>query len=282
MSDAAPSPVVHIALIGCGRMGAPVLKAALALPNVRVSVIDPYLPGEDVLGAAKSYTGLRAFRDARDRADMVMFAAKPQQIAEITEEFRALGLHRDGKGKPVTVASILAGVRCRFFASKLGSDIPVIRIMPNIPMAVGYGMTGYYATSSTSEAHTAVVDAVFAGVGVCCALEKEELIDVITAVSGSGPAYFFYMAECMADAGERMGLPRDVAEAAAAMTLTGAGAMISEGKPAELRERVTSPGGTTAHALAAFASRGGLPELTERAMREAQKRAVELSRMTGE
>lgn len=270
-----------ILIIGCGRMGGALLRSVVHNTNAAVFAVDPSADKkEERLKGARAFDTLRAFSEAKLSYHFVIFAVKPQQMAEAAEEFRALGLHRDERGRPVTVISVAAGVKCAFFTDILGKDIPVARAMPNIAVALGYGMTGFYATPNMSEIDAAFIEEIFDGAGLSCRLQSEDQIDAVTALSGSGPAYFFYMAECMAAAGEKLGLPRDVAEAAAAATLTGAGVMMSEGRLAELRERVASPGGTTAQALAAFSANNALGKLTEKAMRAAASRAAELARMT--
>jgi pyrroline-5-carboxylate reductase len=152
--------------------------------------------------------------------------------------------------------------------------------MPNTPAAVGRGVTGAYANEATSKAQHALAQALLAATGGVEWVDREELIDAVTAVSGSGPAYVFYLAECLAEAGAAAGLPPDLAMRLARATVSGAGELLhvsQEVSPSALRENVTSPGGTTAAALAVLMAEDGLRPLLDKAVAAAKRRAGELS-----
>ena len=175
--------------------------------------------------------------------------------------------------------SILAGKRIADLAARLPTQA-VVRAMPNTPAAIGRGVTGAYASAATSAAQRALSDALLSAVGGVEWVDDEALIDVVTAVSGSGPAYVFYFAECLAAAGAEAGLPAALAARLARATVEGAGELMRrqpETGPDELRRRVTSPGGTTAAALEVLEAPDGLAALMRRAVAAAKRRAGELS-----
>ena len=159
----------------------------------------------------------------------------------------------------------------------LGADAPVLRAMPNTPAAIGRGLPRFIAISAASEL-AALATQLLRTIGAVVPIEDEALMDAVTAVSGSGPAYVFLMAEAMTAAGVTAGLPAALAKQLAEATVTGAGALIesADESPSTLRENVTSKGGTTAAALAVLMTDEGLPSLMERAVQAAKKRSVEL------
>jgi pyrroline-5-carboxylate reductase len=161
----------------------------------------------------------------------------------------------------------------------LGATAPVVRVMPNTPAAIGRGMSVAVASDGVTGEQKALVTALLEAVGEAGWVDDEALMDAVTAVSGSGPAYVFHLAECLAEAGMAAGLPRELAEKAARATVAGAGELLhrSDLPAATLRENVTSPGGTTAAALEVLRGEDGLPELMKRAVAAATKRSRELS-----
>jgi pyrroline-5-carboxylate reductase len=150
--------------------------------------------------------------------------------------------------------------------------------MPNTPAQVGMGMTAAIANALVREAQRAVVDALLAAIGKVAWLDDESQMDAVTAVSGSGPAYVFLLAECLAEAGRKAGLPADIADLLARQTVAGAGALLGDSPlpPATLRTNVTSPKGTTAEALAVLMAEDGLQPLMTRAVEAAKRRSIEL------
>ncbi|WP_102938227.1 pyrroline-5-carboxylate reductase [Methylocystis bryophila] len=207
-------------------------------------------------------------------AGTVLLAIKPQMLESVAPTFSAL------VGPETLVVSILAGKRIADLSARLAAKA-FVRAMPNTPAAIGRGITGAFANAETSEAQLEVAQRLLEAAGDVVWVEREELIDAVTAVSGSGPAYVFLLAECLAAAGAAAGLPEDLAAQLARATVSGAGELMHrspELSPATLRENVTSPGGTTAAALAVLmAQQDGLAPLMASAVAAAKRRAAELS-----
>jgi len=176
------------------------------------------------------------------------------------------------------ILSIAAGIRLEQMQAWLGAAFPIVRCMPNTPALIGAGATGLIANEHASGAQRKRAETILGAAGRTAWIETEDLMDTVTALSGSGPAYFFLLVEALEDAAVAQGLPRETARMLASQTCLGAGRMLVEGgeAPGKLRERVTSPGGTTAAALAAFDA-GGLRELVAKAVAAAADRARELS-----
>ena len=205
--------------------------------------------------------------------DVLVLAVKPQVMQAVCA---ALPSQR----KPgQLVISIAAGITCASLANWLGVGTPLVRCMPNTPALRGQGVSGLYAVSQVSTEQKKLTESIMNAVGISLWLEQEAQIDAVTAVSGSGPAYFFYLMEAMTEAGEKLGLPREVAERLTLFTALGAADMAvhSDVDPAELRRRVTSPNGTTEQAINSF-TRDDLPGMVARAMQAAAERSAELSR----
>jgi len=205
--------------------------------------------------------------------EVVVFAIKPQQMASVAPHYRRFA-------KPQTLfVSIAAGTPIRFFEGSLGADAAIVRAMPNTPAAIGQGITVVCPNKRTTKAQLRLAQALLQAVGEVLAVDDEALIDPVTAVSGSGPAYVFLLIEAMADAGVAAGLPRDLAARLALVTVAGAGqlALKSGEPPATLRENVTSPGGTTFAALQVLMAKGGLTDLMTEAIAAATRRGRELA-----
>lgn len=252
-------------LVGCGMMGGALKQGwECAKAPFEVVVIDPSNPAyfPDLKSLPGDYT-----------PDLIIFAVKPQTLPEILPSYK----HFSEKG--CLFLSIAAGVNLDYYHKILGEDAHVIRAMPNLPVTIGQGMAVLVARSSLSEKKRLLGAAVFEVSGKVIWLEKENLMDVVTAISGSGPAYFFRLVECLAAAGIANGLPAEVAMFLARQTAVGAGAMLDQfpDTAMELRLRVTSPGGTTAAALKVFDENGGLAKITLTAVRAAIHRGQELS-----
>lgn len=257
---------IQCLLVGCGVMGGALRQGwERASAPYDVSVIDPsnprYLP--DISSLPEGYL-----------PDVVLFAVKPQILPEILPSYQRFS----GQGR--LFVSVAAGVPLDAYHAALGAEECIIRAMPNLPAAVGQGMAVLVARRPLSEQHQALGQALFEACGKVIWLDRESLMDAATAVSGSGPAYFFRMVECLAAAGVKAGLPLDAALCLARQTAIGTGAMLQDlpDAAANLRTRVTSPGGTTAAALAVFDKGGALENLTLAAVRAAIHRGQELSR----
>lgn len=205
--------------------------------------------------------------------DAIVLAVKPQSLAETGSLVDRL------IGPGCLLLSILAGKTIADLEKHIPSARSIVRAMPNLPASVRKGATGAAANPATTETQLRMADALLASVGTVEWLLSEDLIDVVTAVSGSGPAYVFHLAECLAEAGAAAGLPPQIAARLARATVAGAGELLaqSELSPATLRENVTSPGGTTAAALTVLMGEPGLRELMREAVAAAKRRAGELS-----
>ena len=267
-----------VAFIGGGNMARSLVGGLIArgTPPASISVSEPQRELRDALAAQ---FGVRATDDtpaAVRGADLVVLAVKPQVMREVCT---SLAGHVDD----ATVVSIAAGITCAQMQRWLGGAPSLVRCMPNTPALLGAGATGLYATPSTTPARRAAAEALLSAVGLCVWIDDESRMDAVTAVSGSGPAYVFLLAEALEAAGIDAGLPADVSRALTVQTLLGAARMLAEGgeDASTLRKRVTSPNGTTQAALDRFEA-GGLRELVRDAVRAAERRGGEMSRALGE
>lgn len=264
-----------LVLLGAGRMGTAMLKGWLAagLDAARVVVVDP-APSEAVREMAAA-RGPRLNPPLRDvRPAVLVVAVKPQVLDEALRALPA-GL---AAARPL-VLSIAAGKPVRAFTAALG-DVPVVRAMPNTPAAVGKGMTGFFASAGVSDAQKALARALLAVLGDVVEVPTEADIDKVTAISGSGPAYVFLLTECLARAGEALGLEAETAARLARQTVVGAAALLEapDADAAALRRAVTSPGGTTEAALRVLMDEeAGLCAMMRRATAAAEQRARELA-----
>lgn len=262
-----------ITFIGAGNMAQALIGGLLEGGHARdrIRAADPDPTTRERVAARWSIETTADNAAAVRGADAVVLAVKPQVIDAVLEP---LG---EALADDALVISVAAGIPVARIQRVLGRPHPVVRSMPNTPALLGQGATGVFAASTCSDAQRAMARALFEAVGSVVEVDDEALMDVVTAISGSGPAYFFALAEALARAGEAAGLPADAARRLADRTAAGAGAMLASGTDdaATLRERVTSPGGTTAAALESFAE-GGLTELVDRAVRAAIRRGREL------
>jgi pyrroline-5-carboxylate reductase len=263
-------------LVGAGKMGGAMLTRWLqrGLSAGKVTVVDPYLDAERRTVLEEDGVAVAAdAKSARGQAfATIVLAVKPQSIDAVMPEIAPLARAQ------TIVLSIVAGVRLSKLESFFADGQPVVRSMPNTPAQIGQGMTVAVGNSRVDAAAQAIVDSLLAAVGKVAWTTDEGLLDAVTAVSGSGPAYVFLLAECLAEAGREAGLPPQLAEMLARQTVTGAGALLGESTlPAgTLRENVTSPKGTTAAALSVLMAEDGLQPLMTRAVEAAKKRSVEL------
>ena len=268
MAEGWPASLV---LAGCGRMGGALLRGWLAggLPAGSIHVLDPHLDDETAAFCRERGVLLDTPIVA---PEALVLAVKPQTFAAAPGAFERLA-------RPETlVVSILAGKRLANLRGSLPDAGAVVRAMPNLPAAVGRGASGLAGEAVLTSAQRAVATRLMTSVGLVEWVE-ESLIDAVTALSGSGPAYVFLLVEALASAGAASGLPVDVASRLARATVEGAGALLQADPrpPAALREAVTSPGGTTAAALDVLRATGGLEALMTRALAAAEQRAGELA-----
>lgn len=264
---------MKIAFIGGGNMGeamlAAILKKELAKPEA-IIVGDVAEARREHL--AKKY-GVAAASDnlgAVERGEVVVLAVKPQNLAEVMKE---LG----GRLKPTQlVISIIAGAKIKNLSRGLRHN-SIIRAMPNTPAQIGEGISVWTATAEVSKQQKESARAILGAMGKEVYVDDEDYIDMATAVSGSGPAYFFLMVEALVDAAVEIGLPREKALALVLQTMLGSGHLIQRSgkEPAELRRMVTSPGGTTAQALEQL-EKGKFADLLKRAVKAAYDKAREL------
>lgn len=273
-------PELRIALIGGGNMGRGLIGGLLAqgLPAQHITVADINVAG---LQSLQDSYGVRTTTDnaaAVAAADVVVMAVKPQQMGAVLTALQpALAATL-----PVLV-SVAAGLRVADLARWSPPGLAIVRAMPNRPALISAGASGLYADASVSPAQRAVAEAVLQASGVTVWVDRESDLDLVTALSGSGPAYFFLLAELMAEAAVATGLPADTARVLAAQTLAGAGQLVAaEHSPdlARMRAEVTSPGGTTAAALNEFAARE-LRATVAAAMDAAARRSRELADQFG-
>jgi pyrroline-5-carboxylate reductase len=267
-----PSPST-IAFIGAGNMAQALIGGLLSggHPADRIRASDPGQAAREQAGRLGPIRVTDDNAEAVSGADIAVVAVKPQVIDDVLRSLAS------SLGEDALVVSVAAGIPTRRLQQQLGAARPVIRAMPNTPALVGRGATGLYAAAQCSDAHRSAARAIFETSGAVVEVDDEALMDVVTAVSGSGPAYFFAVAEALARAGEAAGLPPETARTLADQTAAGAGAMLAVGNAdaGTLRQRVTSPGGTTAAALDQL-SADGLEDLIQRAVDAAVARGQAL------
>ncbi len=264
-----------VLLVGCGRMGRALVGGWLAAgeaaagEDLRIVVVEPAanaeVPGDPRLTRLTDPADLPAGL----LADVMVFAVKPQAMAGVAPPYRRF---IDGGA---SVLSIAAGRTIRSFERLFGEDTAVIRAMPNTPAAIGRGITAVVANPAAGPADRALCTRLLEAIGEVVWLDDEAAMDAVTAVSGSGPAYVFLLAEALTAAGIAAGLAPDLAGRLAVSTVTGAAALLQQSgqDPATLRRNVTSPGGTTAAALDVLMAEGGLPDRLAAAVAAAAKRS---------
>ena len=263
-------------LVGCGKMGGALLAGWLERRMSRpIFVIEP---SAEAVAPLRGRPGISIHADidslpAAFHPGVVVFAIKPQAMDAIVPK------HRRFAGAETLILSIAAGRPISFFERHLGTATPVIRGMPNTPAQVGCGITVLCPNRAVRPAQRDVAQDLLAAVGGVAWIEDESLMDAVTAVSGSGPAYVFLLAECLAEAGIEAGLPPELANTLARATVAGAGELLrqSDEPAAKLRQNVTSPGGTTAAALDVLMAKDGLRPLLVKAVAAATKRSRELA-----
>ncbi|GHE30738.1 pyrroline-5-carboxylate reductase [Vulcaniibacterium thermophilum] len=264
-----------VAFIGGGNMARSLIGGLVerGMPAARVHVAEPV---EALREALHRDFGVQAHADAQAAAGQAstwVLAVKPQVMRGVCEGLAALAQAR----RPLVV-SIAAGITASQLDRWLGGGQTVVRTMPNTPALLGAGITGLFAGAGVSAAQRAQAQALLEAAGPTVWIEDEALMDAVTAVSGSGPAYVFLLAEAMIEAGIAQGLPSEAASALARQTVLGAALMLTrqDEPPEVLRARVTSPGGTTQAAIETFEA-GGFRELVARAIDAATRRGRELS-----
>lgn len=271
MTDAGPGAVL---LIGAGKMGGALLQGWVGRGwAAQLTVVDPQLPDALRRNAEAHGITVAGSVDGLEPPDVIVLAVKPQMLEAVAPALRPLC------GPGTLLMSILAGKTEADLAARLPAGA-IIRAIPNTPAAVGRGIAGAYAGPKVGAVHRARAEALLAAVGQVEWLAEEALIDAVTAVSGSGPAYVFLMVEALAAAGRAIGLEAGQADRFARATVVGAGALL-DAEPGtgadQLRRNVTSPGGTTAAALAVLQGDDALTALLRTAVAAARDRARALA-----
>lgn len=264
---------MNIALIGGGNMGeamlAAVLERGLSTPEA-VGVGEVREERRQHLKNSYGVAVTASNREAATSKDVIILAVKPQNLAEVMAEL-------NGCLEPTQlVLSIIAGASVNSLCQGLSHNL-IVRAMPNTPAQVGAGISAWTATAGVTEEQKGWARAILGAMGKEIYFDDEKYLDMATAVSGSGPAYFFLLAESLIDAAVHIGLPHKEAEELVSQTMLGSAHLVQKSgkKFAKLRRNVTSPGGTTAQALQVF-EEGGFSDLVKEAVRAAYKRAEEL------
>ena len=272
-SDALKNFTGSLVLAGAGKMGSAMLSGWLdgGLDANRVTIIEPY-PSDDTRGFVARGVHLNPDIKGAGTADVLVLAVKPQMFRDAGPQLRSL------VGASTLIVSIMAGTTIAARTEVCGGK--VIRAMPNTPAAIGRGITVAVPANSVTPDQRAVADALLRATGGVEWVEDEALMDAVTAVSGSGPAYVFLLAEELARAGVAAGLPETLATTLARATVSGSGELLrlSDLDSATLRKNVTSPGGTTAAALDVLMGPGGFQPLLTKAIAAATKRSKELAK----
>ena len=264
----------HVVLVGAGQMGGALLRGWLShgLAPSRVTIIDPRPPAN--IQAVIDAHGIALDPVSPAVADVLIVAVKPQIADEV------MPLVRHVVGPQTVVVSVMAGKTIARLEQVFGATTAVVRTIPNTPAAVGRGITGAAANAHVNAAQRSDVERLLAAVGRVEWLAREDWIDIVTAVSGSGPAYVFFLAETLARAGAAAGLPSDLAARLARATVEGAGELMYRSpdiEPATLRQNVTSPNGTTHAALQVLMGQQGIDVAFIEAIAAAAKRSRELA-----
>ena len=274
MTDS-PQPS-HIAFIGAGNMASAIFGGMLGSGYPAEAIVATSRSQEKRDAISQRY-GIRTMQDnlaAIEEADVVVLAVKPQMMRDL-----CLSLRESVQARRPLVVSVAAGLDAATLDRWLGGGLPLIRCMPNTPSLVGAGASGLYANDRVSDAQRRLATELLESVGLVEWVEQEAQIEAVTAISGSGPAYFFLFMESLEAAGVELGLSAESARRLALQTAFGAAKMARESEfdPAELRRRVTSPNGTTERAIQTF-EEAGLADIVDRATRACAERARKLSR----
>lgn len=265
---------MQIAFIGGGNMATALISGLMRKPRAgtQVRVAEPDQRARQRLRADYAVQTCASAVEAIRDADVIVLAVKPQVMPGVLAEIGKVVLPTQ------LILSIAAGTTIASIVRQLNPGQAVIRCMPNTPALIGAGISGLYANPHCRQHHREQAERILAAAGDTVWIEDEQLMDAVTAVSGSGPAYFFLLTEALATAGVELGLPKDVAQQLASKTCVGAGAMLAQNSEtaAELRHRVTSPGGTTEAAIKSF-EQDGLRDIVWRAAKAADDRGRELA-----
>ena len=264
----------RLVLIGAGKMGGAMAQGWLdaGLPAASLTIVEPD-PSPEIASLAAS-RGVALNPHGEVAPDVLVLAVKPQSLDQVAPKIAALAAER------TLLLSIIAGKTIGNLMARLPQARAVVRAMPNTPAAIGRGVTAAFANADVNAGQRRWCERLLGAVGAFFWLEDEGAIDAVTAISGSGPAYVFALTEALAAAAERLGLPAELSMGLARGTVEGAAELMrreSATAPATLRQNVTSPGGTTAAALAVLKDARGLDDLMARATAAARARAAEMA-----
>jgi pyrroline-5-carboxylate reductase len=267
-----------ITFIGAGNMASSIIGGLIkqGFAADAITATDPYQPSLDKLQADMGINVSADNSEAAAAADVIVLAIKPQVMEPVCR-----ALSKDLSHRPMIV-SIAAGIDIHSLDQWLGNQLAIVRCMPNTPALVQTGASGLFANAHTNDDQKALANRILEAVGIVQWLETEDLLDPVTAVSGSGPAYFFLFMEAMIEAGIAQGLSRENATELTLQTALGA-AKLAQGSDvdvAELRRRVTSPNGTTEQAVLSFEQQG-LREVVAKAMQACSDRSVAMAKELG-
>lgn len=265
-----------ISFIGAGNMASAIIGGMLD-SGFKAASIWVSAPDDNHLQSVRKQFGVSITTDNRycaQQADMVVLAVKPQVMADVCYDIAPVVQNT----RPLMV-SIAAGLEASTLDEWLGGGLPLVRVMPNTPSLVGKGAAGLYANDQVKDKQKTMVESVFNSIGSALWVEKESLLHAVTALSGSGPAYFFLMLEALEEAATEAGIASDTARTLAVQTMAGAAEMAgrSEHDPGQLKRKVMSPGGTTEQAIHTFED-GGLRDLVKKAYSAAYNRSGEMAK----
>lgn len=262
----------RLAFLGAGNIAQAIIGGLLdnGFEAGNITAADP-VPAQRERLAARGINATADNVEAARAADVIIISVKPDVVQTLAGEIA-------GVASDKLLISVAAGITIGNIVEALGGPAAVIRCMPNTPALVQCGMIGLFANQTVTPDRKDIADAILGAVGECIWVAAESDLDAVTAISGSGPAYFFYVMEAMEEAGQKLGLPPDMVHRLVTGTAMGAATMTVNGEdsPAALRRKVTSPGGTTEAALNEL-QEGKLPDLFEKAVRAAWQRSKALS-----
>ncbi|HHJ80991.1 MAG TPA: pyrroline-5-carboxylate reductase [Candidatus Tenderia electrophaga] len=271
---------LKISFIGAGNMACSLIGGLIAdgMTPANINIADI---NNEQLNKLQQHFGVTICPSnsaATDAADVLVLAVKPQGLKQVAEE-----IHNNVQSNKPLVISIAAGIQAQDINRWLGNDVAIVHPMPNTPSLIQTGATGLYANDKVTDDQRNIAETIMRAVGVAVWVKNEQQMDVVTAISGSGPAYYFLFMEAMQAAGEELGLDAETARLLTLQTAFGATKMALESSDdcATLRQRVTSPGGTTEQALHTF-EEGQLRQLIKQAVTAATKRSQELAQLLGE
>lgn len=272
MSDSTASRLGRVLIVGAGSMGQAIAAGLLRIEGMQPRSICMANPGAAKRELVEQRWGVETVADARDGlpADTVVLAVKPNVVSGVASQLAAAGL--DAR----VVISVAAGISTSTLAEALGHDVPIVRVMPNTPLLCGQGMSAVCAGPGARPDDVQLVRDVFGSMGRAVVVDEGDM-DAVTALSGSGPAYFELVAETLARSGEQLGLSYDVARELALQTMYGTASLVLESGQSlpDAIEAVSSPGGTTVAALEAMRA-GGIEQALESGVEAAARRSREL------